>query len=576
MKIVINKVPAGSKFKVGDQIEATGAELDVLSEAGHEYITAAEHAANERVRQQEERLNKRREDNVVAAIDRAVKRGAILPKEDTTEVKAKAIKMELVEDGFGTGYIDAIKAKGQDDLGKRSTTGHEEDASQMVRAGELSFRDTFREYCTANEPFSKTLRQGGIVGCIKGETEDAAKQMREATIMARKKGEVVNRLGDMIRAGADYKWEDVVKAADYVDPGSGNPLGTLNADLLLNFNFGHLENQLAMLDDITTDISDQPVRYKQTALTRYIQVPGFQSKASGSAWAPATGATVDVNVQMANYQGVPLAWNENYIGSTTRNLPNEFRTAQLYSLGQAIIYALVNNIINGNNRVANDGSTITVIKPNGKPDGVTAGKHFIINNPTLSTFTSTLPSAMDLAQFPGGDEQEAENDLMRFAWVHTSLYASATADTNLILNQTLQRLENKVNPNVMTTGKINRLGNIIFRKSQLMSDNLTLAADPNNASSQIVVAAPPTNIVGVGGTRSGLIFTSRLPLDYTKLLDVQGGFAVEVATSPKLGIKFAVVKFLDHAYETANIRCAIMYGTAIGDERQLFPLATQN
>ena len=54
--------------------------------------------------------------------------------------------------------------------------------------------------------------------------------------------------------------------------------------------------------------------------------------------------------------------------------------------------------------------------------------------------------------------------------------------------------------------------------------------------------------------------------------DVQGGFAVEVATSPKLGIKFCIVKFLDHAYETANMRASLMFGTAIGDERQLFKL----
>jgi hypothetical protein len=180
---------------------------------------------------------------------------------------------------------------------------------------------------------------------------------------------------------------------------------------------------------------------------------------------------------------------------------------------------------------------------------------------------------MDLAQFPGGDEEELDEPL-RFAWVHTTVYASATADTNLILNQTLQRLGNKINPNAMVTGKINRLGNITFRKSQLVSDQNSLVVDPNNASSQIVQTGNYANAttLGVAGTRSGLIFTSRLPLDYTKLLDVQGGFAVEVATTPKMGIKVVILKYLDHAYETANMNAKIMFGTAIGDERQLFDL----
>jgi hypothetical protein len=47
---------------------------------------------------------------------------------------------------------------------------------------------------------------------------------------------------------------------------------------------------------------------------------------------------------------------------------------------------------------------------------------------------------------------------------------------------------------------------------------------------------------------------------------------VEVATTPKMGIKVVILKYLDHAYETANMNAKIMFGTAIGDERQLFDL----
>ena len=54
--------------------------------------------------------------------------------------------------------------------------------------------------------------------------------------------------------------------------------------------------------------------------------------------------------------------------------------------------------------------------------------------------------------------------------------------------------------------------------------------------------------------------------------EVPNTAAIEVVTSTKLGIQLLVTKFLDHAYETANIRVAIMFGTAIGDERQLFLL----
>ncbi len=573
MKIVFKKVPASSRFKAGETIEATGAELDTLTEAGHEFVTAAEHEA-------QQRIVKSRETGVDNAITKARARGALLPKEEVTELRAKALKMEEFSDGMGIEHIDGLPAKEDPTkASQRQTTGHDAEVGALVKAGELSFRDTYKEYCTASEPFRKTIKNGGIIGSIgSAETKETEQKMAHATQLARAKGAVVQRLCDMVRAGADYRWDDVVKAADYVDPAGGNPLGTLNVDMLLNFNFGYLENQLALLDDITTDISDQPIKLNQRAVSRYIQVPGFQSKASGVAWAPATGATVDVDIKMSNYIGVPLAWNENYIGATTRNLPNEFRTPQMYSIGEAIIYYLVNNIINGNARIANDGATSTTIKPNAKFDGVNAGKPFPAANASLSTFISALPAAMDYAKFPGGDEADEEFNLLRFAWVHTSLYAAATSDTNAVLNQTLQRISaanGNRNPNLLTTGRLNRLGNIIFRKSQLMSDKLTLTADPNNASSNVVSVGDPSTvkICGAAGTRSGLMFCSRLPLDYTKLIDVQGGFAVEVATTPRLGIKLSIVKFLDHAYETANVRATIMFGTAIGDERQIGPLS---
>ena len=62
-------------------------------------------------------------------------------------------------------------------------------------------------------------------------------------------------------------------------------------------------------------------------------------------------------------------------------------------------------------------------------------------------------------------------------------------------------------------------------------------------------------------------------MDYSKIMpEIPNTAAIEVVTTPKLGISFMVVKYLDHAYETANMRAQLMWGTAIGDERQGLPL----
>ena len=125
-----------------------------------------------------------------------------------------------------------------------------------------------------------------------------------------------------------------------------------------------------------------------------------------------------------------------------------------------------------------------------------------------------------------------------------------------------------------------RLGNNRFRASQLVCDNNTLSGNGTdgaaNAASVVVGNPYAAKIVGIGGTRSGLLFCSRPPLDYTKNLpEVSGGFALELYTSPKIGIPFVVMKFFEHPAETANMIVKAMWGSAIGDERQLLLMQQQ-
>ena len=67
-----------------------------------------------------------------------------------------------------------------------------------------------------------------------------------------------------------------------------------------------------------------------------------------------------------------------------------------------------------------------------------------------------------------------------------------------------------------------------------------------------------------------------MPLDYTKVLpEIPSTAAIELFTTPKLGITFMIVKYIDHSYETANMRAQLMWGSGIGDERQLMLLEQQ-
>jgi hypothetical protein len=378
----------------------------------------------------------------------------------------------------------------------------------------------------------------------------------------------------MIAAGGDFRLtKDIITANSNGTDVTDSSLGTLNTGLTLQWNLGFLANQLAIIDDITTDISNTPVMFNQYARTRYISVPGVQLKTSSNAWSGLAGNDVDVNVLMDTHAGIPITINNNVLGSTARQLFNEQKAPQMYGLGEYIIYKLVNTIVNGSTRIANDGHTTSTIKFNPAYVNAAGGNTFNVAGATLSTFVADLPAAMDESKFPGGDEEDGAADLQRFAWVHTRVYAGAAADTNFVLNQSIQGIKQNMGENLIQTGRFSRIGNTKFRKSQLMTDTIGVTGNGTDGGANAIFVTPGAfanaKTAGFAGTRSSLLFVSRVPLDYTKVMpEIPSTAAIELVTEPKTGMTFMVVKYLDHAYETANMRVQLMFGTAIGDERQ--------
>jgi len=284
---------------------------------------------------------------------------------------------------------------------------------------------------------------------------------------------------------------------------------------------------------LTTNLTGTPVAFNQQVRTRYFAIPKVQLKTSTSAWSTnQTGSNTDVNVKLDTYAGVPISFENTMLASSPRALFREQYDPQLYGLGEYILYKLINTIFNGNTRISNDDSTTATIKFQDNANNV-----MDISGATLRTFVSDLPAKLDSLKMPGGDEPPGAADLMRFAWVHTNPYAAATADTNFVLNQSIQSVRpgGSTNGNVMETGLFERLGNLKFRKSQLMADSIGVTGSGADATTNgISVDAPDyaaaTN-VGFAGTRSSLLFVSRVPEDYTQVLpNIPSTAAIETVT----------------------------------------------
>jgi hypothetical protein len=586
MKVKIVEAPPETHLKAGDWLNIVKmSELDTLTDGNVKFIT-----------EEADRLQATR----IAAINAAItasKHFAPKDEESRTAVRTNALKMEEVGAGLGVTYINGLPERETGDLNQR-VTAHAQDTTGGLGYrqryygvdGQPSLRDVVSGCLnTGMEELKHHKAKGGIVRA----SNKSEKGLQEAVEAARQKSIQLDELNQMIIRGANFRLsleDPIIKAAvgtsfDAYAETSG-ALGVLNTALTLQWNLGHLENMLIMLDDITTDLSGTPVLFQQTARTRYIKVPGVMIQNGTTPWGAGPGGAgnigndTDVMVQMTNYAGVPINLTQYLLGATARQLMNEQKAPQLYGLAEYIIYTLVNTAIQGSSRANNaDTSTSTVIANSAFVDPTFGAGYFNIANATLATFVSALPTAMNLSKFPGGDEPPGALELFRYAWVHSSLYALISADTNFLLNTSIQGVRQEMGTNLLTTGRFERIGNNKFRQSQLMVDNNTLSGTGLSATT-LATVVPGTSsaakVVGVAGTRSGLLFVSRQPIDYTKVLpEIPNTAAVELFATPKLGITFTVIKYLDHNYETANMLTKLMWGNGIGDERQLMLLRQQ-
>ena len=508
---------------------------------------------------------------LVQACDRGVTRGALLAKGDTDLAREKVLakyqgRLERGECSaeIAVEAIDALPVVQAVNTERQTTSSGTARADLGYGSGEVSGDELVKAAINACMPFVKSLPNGGLIAKARGQGAHA--KLLEARELSMEKSRLFARLNNEMGKGF------VVRAAtlNYVDPASNNPLGLLNTELMVLQNLGHLENQLRMIRDITTDIAGQPVSFNQQVRSRYFAIPKVQLKTATTAWSGGTGSNVDVNVKLDQYAGVEIALENTMLASTPRNLFQEQRDPQLYGLGEYVIYKLISTLFGGNTRIANDDSTTATIKFQDNASNV-----FSITGATLKTFVSDLPAKLDSLKMPGGDEDPSASDLARFAWVHTRPYADATGDTNFILNQSIQSIRpgGSHNGNVMETGRFERLGNLKFRKSQLMADNISITGSgADGTTNGISVNAPDfaaSAYIGFAGTRSSMLFVSRIPEDWTQVLPgVPQTAALEVVTSPTLGISFLMVKYLDNAYEIAKMRVQLMFGFGIGDERQ--------
>lgn len=559
----IRLIKAHGQFKVGHEMEVQASDAAVLLADGFavDAVQAAENA----------NLQKRLKDQGVTILTQkhaeAVKRGAVEPKNEA--VLAKAI--ERFNGGADLNLLcelyDGMPGKVQASLSARHTPSmRDELPSSGVEVVNASLSDAATGYIKASNPQDALIRSG---------------RMDEARELSLQASSIVSRhFRPIIRAGGDFDFRDIVKAADVTDPDSN--VGTLQTGLILMRNLGFLKSKLNWMPYLTTDLRNEPATFGQPILTRYITpanvltfIPGvgYTSDSSTISTAGATttqagiatqasgtltksvAKSTDKTVTMDQHKAVEIEFPVNKLGSTLRNLFAEQYSAQLYSLAEEINKRVLSVIL---------GATWTPQADATSAASTTNGT----SSKSLGQFSLTgmvgLKLSATINRIP---------DLGRFAMMHSIYHDQMLTDTNLVTAKAILAMINK-DMSAFESGELPVLYGIKPLESQLAASK-----GASGIYATLVTPTDPTTIaavadkVGFVGNSASALFVARVPQDYTQALTgVPATAALEIVTEPDSGLSVLVTKYVNHERASATQRVALMYGAAQGDPRQGFVL----
>jgi len=555
------KTAAGS-VKRGDPGEVEPDKLQAGLDAGL-FVTAREW---ETIQAQREAGKQ----SIITAVQKLKDSGAIAPKDEV--VQAACLK-QYEEQGIGADIVVRLLEAEHKPLATANAnhTGRLTDGTDGTRGGLQVVRTSLKDalengYIKAREPMDRLIRDG---------------RMKEAMVLARDTGLVMaEHVMPIYTKGENFRFRDVITAADNVDNTNNPAVGTLATGLvMLTKTFGFLKNKLTFLDKITTDLRAEAVLFGQNVITRYVTpptvatfVPGVGMttdastiatwKATVTAANPAgtvqtsgtqtrsTASTTDVNIVLNNYKGVTLLFNNLTLSATLRNLPGEQYDAQLYSLTEQVNKDLLTALFGATwSGVSTAAFSLCGSKaPVGPPS----------TNPMGLSNVIAVKNKFSMNKMP---------DVGRFLILNSAYHDAILADGNLLSAKAILALIKK-DLGAFEDGELPVLFGVKVLESQLSAyaaGALVTITDPNQAPTTAA------NGVGFAGNSASAIFVARIPQDYNKILgDIPQTASLEIVTEPDSGLSLLVKKRVDHNLEQTIVDTGLMYSFAQGDPRQGF------
>lgn len=121
---------------------------------------------------------------------------------------------------------------------------------------------------------------------------------------------------------------------------AANTLGTLAGEIITQRTLELLLLQLPVLSRVGTDFSSEAAKKGQEINTRIVGIPGTSDYNEVTGYATENTVTTDVPVTIDQHKSVQVSFNANELASTSRRLFDELAPAMSYALGKVLCDAL--------------------------------------------------------------------------------------------------------------------------------------------------------------------------------------------------------------------------------------------
>jgi hypothetical protein len=311
-------------------------------------------------------------------------------------------------------------------------------------------------------------------------------------------------------------------------------VGTLAGALVLQQSLPLFRYKYPIVGDLYSDFSATPGRFNQTEDTHIIITPAVQEydntlgdDGRPNGWKTVSPAqSIDAPVKLDKHIGVPIVFGADTLASTNRRLFDEQGPAAVYAMVKYYVTKLTALMTPGNF------NAYAVVTGDGKvPDAYPSYAA------SLKTFS--MDALDDLEAIFDNNEVPASD---RGVLLNAKYHGALRKDPRLgLFYAAMQR------PDMVTEGKLPKLDGFMPQRAPWLP-----------------VA---NNLTGFAFHKAAIVLKQRLPLDFTKALDVMVPGSVTTIVDPESGLSCLLVQYVNLQGGYAEWRAETMLGAGVGDKR---------